>query len=581
MNILVANGKGGTIGLIFLIVGIVVLLGILFFVLFKFVFSKNRYKRQVKELERKFAYLDALLVGQDSQYIHRLEIISHTNLLYLEKYESFQKRFKDIYENDDKYAETIIKNLSALLANSQYKNIKTSILEGKKALQIFENSVNALDKDLYDIIKLEENSRQVVLHLKEDYRRVKQNYLNNSNDLEIVSSSISRIFDKLDSYFLAYDNHVDSAEYDDAEALVPTISKVINAVDDVLHILPNLCALVESVIPDKIRDLNEEYLNIEKEGIPLYHLGFKNRINDWKKRLKDIKTRLIDLDVSHLSKELDKIQSEIEEMRNLLHKEQEDKAFFEENVDKVYKEVILLEKQFIKICNILPKIKEVYVISNEQNDLIDKLHEDIDKVSASKRTLDGYIHSATRQPFSALRKILEDLESDYKVAYDGVNNFQAFLENLRSSCEEAYNMVFVYYYRAKYIELILRNVAVESFSACYEERINEVYELLDDIDKNVKIQPIDVDSINEKVETLKSLGNSLFDEVENKEREAQLAESAIVYANRDRQHTNDVQHSLLQLEENFFKGEFGKVYHDASALFSRNHIEGNNNGQTF
>ncbi len=581
MNILVASEKGKTMGLIFLIVGIVVLLGVLFFVLFKFIFSKNRYKRQVKELERKFAYLNALLVGQDSQYIHRLEIISHTNLLYLEKYELFQKRFKDIFEIDGKYAETIIKNLTSMLSNSQYKNIKASIADAKKAIQIFENSVNALDKDLYEIIKLEENSRQVILHLKEEYRRVKQNYLNNSNDLEIVSSSISRIFDKLNDYFLEYDNDVDSAKYDEAEALVPTISKVISAVDDCLHILPNLCSLVESVIPEKINDLNEECLNIEKEGVPLYHIGFKNRVNDWNTRLKDIKTKLINLDVAHLGKDLDKIQSEIEEVRTILYQEKEDKTFFEENVDKVYKEVILLEKQFIKICNILPKIKEVYAIKNEQNDFIDKLHEDIDKVGTSKRTLDGFIHSATRQPFSALRKILEDLENDYKVAYDGLNNFQAFLENLRSSCEEAYNMVFVYYYRAKYIELILRNVAVESFSNCYKERINEVYELLDDIDENVKIQPIDVDSINEKVETLKSLANSLFDEVENKEREAQLAESAIVYANRDRQHTNDVQHSLLQLEENFFKGEFGKVYHDASALFSRNHIEGNNNGQSF
>lgn len=581
MNILVASGKGGTLGLAFLIGGIAILVAVLFFVLFKFVFSKKHYKKQVKELERKFAYLDALLVGQDSQYIHRLEIISQTNLLYADKYEKFQKRFKDIYENDDKYVETIIKNLSDLLANSQYKNIKPILIEGKKALQLFENSVNALDKDLYEIIKLEENSRQVILHLKEDYRRVKQNYLNSSNDLDIVSSSISRIFDKLDNYFLDYDNLVDSAKYDEAEALVPTIKKVINAVDEVLRVLPNLCALVASVIPDKIKDLNEEYLSIEKNGIPLYHLAFNQLLSEWDNRLAEIKNQLIDLNVSHLNKELEKIQSEIEEEHNLLHKEEEDKVFFEDNVDKVYKNVVLLERQFIKICNALPKIKQVYAIKNEQNELIDKLHEDIDKVSGSKRMLDSYIHSAAAQPFSVLRKRLEDLDTDYNIAHTGLNNFQAFLENLKASCEEAYNMVFVYYYRAKYIELILRNVGVESFSNCYQERINDVYELLDDIDKNVKIQPIDVDDINEKVETLKSLGNSLFDEIENKERESQLAESAIVYANRDRKHTNDVQHCLLQLEENFFKGDFDKVYHDASALFSRNHIEGHTNEETF
>ena len=53
----------------------------------------------------------------------------------------------------------------------------------------------------------------------------------------------------------------------------------------------------------------------------------------------------------------------------------------------------------------------------------------------------------------------------------------------------------------------------------------------------------------------------------------QLAESAIVYANRDRNHQEDVHQQLNVLEEAFYNGEFVKVYHDANALFKRMHVE--------
>ena len=56
----------------------------------------------------------------------------------------------------------------------------------------------------------------------------------------------------------------------------------------------------------------------------------------------------------------------------------------------------------------------------------------------------------------------------------------------------------------------------------------------------MKVQPIAVDTINEKVDILKATANALFDEVENKFREMQLAESAVVYANRDRNHPQEI-----------------------------------------
>ena len=562
----------GVIGVVILIVGIILL--------YQFVILRNAIKHQVKELEKKYAYLDALLIGQDSQYIHRLEIISRTNLLYVDKHEKFTKRFKDIYENDDKFAKSMLKQLNALITNKQYKNIKTVIGDTKKAMKVFEDNVNELDNDLYTLIKPEEDSRQSILKLKESYRRVKQTFYASSSDLDLVSSSINQVFDKLDQMFVDFETHIESAEYDDATALLPTIEKVVNSLESALSQLPNLCILVNNVIPEKITALKKEYDEVEAKGLPLYNLAFTVKVGEWNGALNNIRDRLTKLRISNTMESLDALQSEIEEMREKLVLEQNDKRYFEANYQDVYTNVIELEKVFLKICSLLPTIYNTYAVKEDRKEKDEALKQTMNALGTSKQTLDNYVHSSLKQPYSSLKSKLDELSEQYEKAKEGIEEFKEYTRFLKESSEEAYTLVFVYYYRLKQVEALLREIAIPDFSEQYHIRIEDCYDLLNDIDRTVKVKPIEVDLINEKVATLKMNANDLFDEVENKFREMQLAESAVVYANRDRNHQEEVHQQLCILENDFYNGEFVKVYHDANAIFKRMHVEdtGANNG---
>ena len=576
----VAQKSGPNVLVILLVIASLIVLGAGAFLLYHFVISRNRIKRQVRELQKKYSYLDALLIGQDSQYIHRLEIISRTNLLYVDKHEQFSRRFKEIYENDDRFAESMLRQLNALINNKQYKNIKTVISDAKKAMKTFEDKVNAIDNDLYVLIKPEEDSRQSILRLKENYRRVKQTFYANSSDLDLVSSSINQVFDKLDQMFVDFETHIESAEYDEAQALLPTIGKVVSALESALSQLPNLCILVNSVIPEKINELKKNYDEVEALGLPLYNLAFSVRVGEWKNDLDVIRKRLVKLELTNIMESLDALQSQIEEVQEQLNNEQSDKKYFEDHNNEIYNNVIELEKIFLRICSLLPDIYKTYVVTDERKQMVEELKQTMNTLGTIKQSLDNYVHSSLKQPFSSLKMKLDELEAQYNKAKEGIEEFKSYVEFLKSSSEEAYTLVFVYYYRLKQVEALLREVALPNFTEQYKARIENCYDFLNEIDKAVKVQPIAVDEINEKVTVLKNTANDLFDEVENKYREMQLAESAVVYANRDRNHQDDVHQQLCQLEECFYNGEFVKVYHDANAIFKRMHVEesGNANG---
>ena len=557
---------GGTVGLI--VVGIL---------LYVFVFSKAKIKKQIKEIERKFSYLDALLIGQDSQYIHRLEIISRTNLLYVDKHSTFTRRFREIYETDDKFVESLIRQLNSLVANKQYKNIKNTLMEARKALEIFEDKTNQLDKDLYELIKLEEDSRQTVYRLKEQYRVVKQSYYAKANELELASSSFNRAFDKLDAQFVQIDEHIESAEYDETAEIIPEVINVINALGKIIDVLPNLCSLVQQVIPEKIEDINAVYRHITSLEIPVYHLNVKENIKRWQKELDNVKQKLKNLSIGGCQHECDRIIKEIEDLSTQLLKEESDKTSFETEKDNLYQEVKVLDDEFIKICSILPRVHEYYVVDALQNQKFDILNRNIDRLWSTKRSLDGFIHSETKQPYSVLQSKLDDLRADYNICFTGLKEFKTYLDSLKTTSEEAYSLVSIYFYRAKQIENTLRLLRVPEVEQLYAYQLENVFKNLNEINLLLQEKPIDVKNINDRIEDLKRSANDFFEQVENKFRDSQLAESAVVYANRDRNHQTDVHQQLSVLENDFFKGEFANVYKSANSIYNRSHVEDKGN----
>ena len=539
-------------------------------VLYFLVFSRFNYRKQIANLEKQFSHYDALLLGQDTQYIHRLEIISRTNLLYLSKYEQFYRRFKSIHDGEEAYAESIIKQLKSLVAAKQYKNIKNVISEAKKAITSLEESVKSLDHDLYEVIKLEEDCRRSIDHLREVYRHVKQTYYSEANELEMIASTFNKMFDKIDAAFAKFDDQLEGAEYEEINAETTNLNNVLTALGHVLIELPKLCSYVKVDIPEQLQTLQSKFKETEKEGVPLYHLAYKNHVEDWKKKIQEISKRIINLQTAGIKQECEIIIFEINKMSQQLDNEVLARDYFNGHYEEVYRAVNNVEKVFLRICAILPEIKKIYKLSQTEEDKIDSLGKSVDELGNSKRFLDGFVHSGTRQPYSLLKEKLDELEANYNIVNEGVSNFKNYIDSLKSTAEEAYNLISVYYIQVKEAENILSEINVDSFSILYKEKLEAVYEVLNDIYEEVQSVPINVEEVNNKIVNLKNMANAMFEDIDFKARNAKLAERSISALNIDRDE-QDVNQTLSQLELAFYKGDFQSAYSQANSLYKNRH----------
>lgn len=537
------------------------------------IIKRNYLKHTILDLDRRFQYLHALLIGQDAQYVKRLEIISRTNLLYVDTHTKFVKRFKEIRDHLDANAQRRVNDIKDLYYDHKIKLVKQELPKVLKTVEDYEKEVNILNNDLLKVIKPEENCRQSSLSLKEQLRRIRQDYYAKQSDLTLVNDSFVEVFKYVDSLFEEFEGYVEAAQYDEANAVLPKIDEIIKELAKILVTIPDLCTLVTAIVPEKLISLENAYQTMTEDKYPLHHLCVKQSISEIKKEVDLLTKRIKHFDLDGVRTKLDDISYQIDEYFKLFEEEKAARVDFEQNNENVYNTVGTIEKSFIKLCNTIPEVSKVFIISEEQHNKINFIQSEINRVGALKRTLDTFIHSATKQPYSLLLKKMNELKSSSESIISEIEDFNQYIVSLKEDSENAYNLVYEFFAKIVEAEKRVDQINIQSVTEKYRVPFDHMYELLNSVYKCLIAQPIDVEQVNQQVGEIKELGNSLLDDGQVKQDHNMmvLAENAIVYANSDRFHLSDINELVKHAEEYFRAGEFENAYTTVGDALKRVH----------
>lgn len=548
-------GTGAIIGLV---AGIVVGLVGIGFILYFFVFREKVFKKQLREIDRKFQYLHALLIGQDAQYVKRLEIISRTNLLYVEIHTKYLKKFKEIRDKHDANAQSALNNLRDLLDVKNFKAFKETMLRVNEIVEGYDKEVQALNVELLRVVKPEEDCRQSSLTYKESLRRIKQDYYSKESELVMMSNSFEEVFKYIDQLFEDFEGLVESAQYDEANQILPKIDEILHELTKNMQDLPSLCTMVSIVIPEKIISVENAYKDLVNDKFPLYHLCVVQTLTEMKEQIENFTHRIRLFEINGIGEKLESMSEKLDKFFDLFEEEKVARESFEANNENVYSTVNLIERKFIKLRNTIPEVSKVFVINEAHQNKINDIQNDINKVGALKRSLDTFIHSATKQPYSLLVNKMNELSTASNSIISDIDEYNNYISSLKSDAESAYNVVYAFYDKVKRAEQQVREINVAKCTEKYSPKFEKLYELLNSINNLLIHSPIDVDQVNKLQRDLFEISNDLLDDGEVAQDYSMmiLAENAILYANRHRYHLSDIDQLINLAETDFVNGNF-------------------------
>lgn len=543
---------------------------IVLFILFRhFILSRTRAKRIVEDIDRRFEYVYGLLVGQDAQMIKRLEIISQSNLLYNDIHNEYLKQYQLIQGGTYLQAQIAVQSLEEALMQKRFHDFYANLESNVRVFELFEAQIKELDNSLTARLKPEEDCRNASLSLKEKFRSIKTKYFEKQAEILSIEDSFTRAFNGIENQFNEYEKYVETAFYEEANNLLPSISKMLDELDYALTELPSLCMLMDSNVPSKIDELKKRAQEVSSQGIPLQHLCINSCISRMQNDLYDISRHLSSFELKGMKEKLTSMIEQIDCFHQLIDKEISAYEMFNSECDAIYNRVGEVEHQFVVLRQRLLKVKEVYRLDEIYFDRIDEIQKEINQLGITKHQLDTYIHAATKQPYTMLIQKMDELQK-YLLSTEGsIVDYNQYIDSLRNDSDKAYSLVNDCFLQLKQSEKQAQDIGIKAYEMRLKDRFKQCYEYLSNIYNVLMESPINVKEINRLVNSFSIVFSELVNEIKDQYHLADIAEKAIVEANLSRDTIPDYDRSLERAERYFYDADFEKAYYEASATLKK------------
>ena len=532
------------------------------------VIRKNNSRKLSANLKSKYNEYHDILTVDCYKSINRLKQLGVYSEKYQSLYEEKLKKFNDMLTYRDKdtykalndYSKSVTKSMDQFknkLNSSERKVLKETAV---RVTNEYIKAVSSFNDELNSLLHEDTDAADSSISVKAKYRKVKDFYEANSQELSFVSKSYEIVISDAEKVFDNFSELTNQARYDEAKDLLPKIDAVLSAVLEIQDRLPSLVAKVTDVLPQRIDELENTYREMMDEDYKLTG-DVKGEIQHMKDEVAAMKKKLKVLDVSSLGERIDAIQQGITNLQSSFENEKIAKSDYAENKGKIGDSAYELEKRYSRYLNQIPAYQEAYALDQKYVEQMLNLKGEIESINALKRELDSSLTTDNvTEPYSVLnRNINEVLKGIYK-ANRIIDDYITYTSSLKELSQNIYSNVRKYFLRLKEAESTVRDIKMCDYADKVTPEIESLYLRLEEIDATIMKQPIDVNAAYQKYAPFEKEADALINRIQDDYEDYQKAQYAMMRAMAYKADFADSRPQIDAAESAFRKSDFSTAY---------------------
>ena len=512
---------------------------------------KNKFNNALKLLERdKNLIISASILSE----LNKVESLINNKELE-DKYNVWKNKFKTIKDKDvPKITDELIR-IEELIKSRKYKQIEQELAKIELDIYFVKSKSKFLLDEIKEITTSEEKNREIVTKLKADYREIFVKYNNNKEDYEVISSPIELQFENVDKLFNAFEISMENNAYTEVGKIVKALDDTIGNLSIVIEEAPSIILMGKVLIPKKMTDTYSIYEKMVKDGYNLDYLKIDYNKEESLKKIADVFDRLNVLNLVDSIFELKTILDYYDNLYNDFEREKVSKKMFMEYTRTIG---IRCKKILDIVFNINKKIDDI----KYSYDLTDDEVKIIDEISLSSKSIKSEYEAIIEDyrnklySYSKLCKQMELLNVKLSKTEDKLDYTLKSLGSLKEDELRAREQL-------EEIKTILSNAKEKIISyklpvipKCYYIELEEATEAIREMIKELEAKPINIKTLNIRVDTARDLVLKLYNTSNETIKTAWMAENAIVYGNRYRVGNKEIDDGLEKASIAFMKGNF-------------------------
>lgn len=534
------------------IIVVIVILCVVLISIIKNKKKKGMYKA-LDELEKEKNLLINVPVLSE---LSKVEALIKNNKLE-EKYNNWKLKIDIIEKETIPEINDMLIEADFLVEKSSSKEVYKEIAEIEIKLAEIKLKVKKIMAEIKEITLSEEKNRTTVIRLKSKYRNLKSRFENAKNDYEETIKTIELQFETIEKRFEEFEMVMEKKDYDEVIYVVKGLTEMIDHMSIVINEMPEIMLMGKSLIPKRTEDVSTEYIKLTREGYQLDYLNVEYNIVETEKKVNSIFDRVRVLNLEDVSFELKTILDYYDSLFNDFETEKLSRKYYEDGIKSFRKTIKHVYKVLYAFNDKLPEMKENYNITEDTisslelfKKELDGMKEDFEKIEMLEKN-----HSF---PFSKLNQELEIISLKLSKLHEKVDDLLQKVGNLHEDEQRARSQLEDIKLLLKQSKYQIRKNRLPIIPNNYYVELREASEGIKEIQKELNKKPIDVDTLNVRVNTARDLVFKLHNTTALMVKHALLSEYAIVYGNRYRSSKQVINEGLIKAESLFFQGEYKK-----------------------
>lgn len=535
-------------------------------VLVLFFLHRSSFSSNLKKYQTTYTTSKNLLNTTCNAMITRLATLAKSG-------EGFKKLHDIRSEQYSFVADQISNELTKEFSQYDYmiknKNFKEAISQDRicrNKLDEFTSKVRKLNDDLTSDLKEDEDTRNASLDVKKRYRDLKDFYKLHINELSKITT-FNEYFESMDSLFRKFDTNLDNAQYSKCLAIIPKAEKEIEKIEPILSKLPTIETLIDKVIPNKIKQLTDDYEKMKREQYVLTYIKAESIIKEVSSGLKILQDKVLSFNIDGVEETLNEYQKKLTDLQVILDSEKEAKSFYIKYRKDYIQESFDVEKNYKNVQHKIEKNVKTFKLSQSKIDDVNNKKNEMDAILKYHRKLENYDTNPIDEPYTVIVKGMKFLKKELDIITQTIKDYDEYIRTLNAKSEHCYAQLWKYYNALKEAEIIVRfKINLEVLTEQLMLTFEQLYKTITLIEEELMNTPIDIEKIETIYNGFQTNCEAVIDEVHQKEVQCKNAEEVIAKGNYYRIDFADCRKDLDEAEKFFNEGEFSKAEEKAKAV---------------
>ena len=536
------------------------LLAVIFILLTFFIIkrkAKKRYKNKVNELEvQKNQLLNVKILSEMTKV---KDLVKTDNLQH--KLNNWDKSFNYIKDEMIPKITDSLSEVDFMIDRREYEAAIRKMTDIELEIDRLKRRSDKLIGEIQLITGSEERNRSLITKLKIRYRELQAKFNRCTKDYTEVEDVIKNEFTKVDEKFQLFENAMDQNDYVEVDKIVVVIDEEITNLKNILDNIPNIIIMANVLIPAKIEEAKTQYARMIRDGYPLDYLQVDYNLEEISNKSTSImdKVKNLEVDINEANIELKTMLDYFNNLFGDFDKEKESKDSYREGCKKFRYKIEKVNKVVYDIYVQIDDIKVTYDLTEEEMNRFSTLNKNLEFINENFKTL--LEHGKTKTfAYSKLNDELDSLTIKLSRLQDDLDYQLRSITSMKDDEYRAKEQLATIQDLLKKSKYKLKDYKLPVIPSSYYVELKEAQDAIREIAKELEKKPIVIKILNIRVDTARDLVFKIYNKTNDMIKESMMSENMIVYGNRYRSLSPDMEQELEKATSLFYKGQYAKSF---------------------